>query len=299
MQFRDLCLVIALMAIWGFNFSMIRLGVTDVDPFIVAAGRFFFAAVPACFFIRKPTVPWRYLIGYGICFGIGVWGMGLCSIHFGLSSGMASVLQQADILTSVLVGAWFYKEKITARLWLSIIVATIGLVFASIYTNGNVTLMGGVFMLISVISWPLAGVIVRQSKTKSVFAFNIWGMVFAPLPLLVLSMVTHGSQVWSYAFQHWNGNTWLSVLFQAYPTTLLGYWLWNRMIIKYPMSYLAPFTLLVSVFALMSGYWIFGETLSPIQWVSCGLFLVGVGLIISPQSSLKKTDKLTDQDVSC
>ncbi|EKO3463873.1 EamA family transporter [Vibrio fluvialis] len=284
MQGRDLLLIISVMAIWGFNFSMIKLGVSEMDPLLIAAARFFCATFPIIFFVRKPNVQWRYLMAYGLVFGTGIWGMASCSITFGLSSGMASVLLQTDVLTTVLVGVLLYKEVISARMAAGIVLSVVGLVVSIIYTNGNVTLAGVVFIMISAICWPLAGVIVRKSGTRSAFAFNIWGMLFAPLPLVALSVGMNGWDVLSATYQQWNSNAWISVLFQAYPTTVFGYWVWNKMVLKYPMSQLAPMTLLVSVFALLSGYAIYDEQLSLAQWVSCSTFLLGIGLVLYPQS---------------
>ncbi|EOV1172158.1 EamA family transporter [Vibrio fluvialis] len=284
MQGRDLLLIISVMAIWGFNFSMIKLGVSEMDPLLIAAARFFCATFPIIFFVRKPNVQWRYLMAYGLVFGTGIWGMASCSITFGLSSGMASVLLQTDVLTTVLVGVLLYKEVISARMAAGIVLSVVGLVVSIIYTNGNVTLAGVVFIMISAICWPLAGVIVRKSGTRSAFAFNIWGMLFAPLPLVALSVGMNGWDVLSTTYQQWNGNAWISVLFQAYPTTVFGYWVWNKMVLKYPMSQLALMTLLVSVFALLSGYAIYDEQLSLAQWVSCSTFLLGIGLVLYPQS---------------
>ncbi|MBY7765653.1 EamA family transporter [Vibrio fluvialis] len=284
MQGRDLLLIISVMAIWGFNFSMIKLGVSEMDPLLIAAARFFCATFPIIFFVRKPNVQWRYLMAYGLVFGTGIWGMASCAITFGLSSGMASVLLQTDVLTTVLVGVLLYKEVISARMAAGIVLSVVGLVVSIIYTNGNVTLAGVVFIMISAICWPLAGVIVRKSGTRSAFAFNIWGMLFAPLPLVALSVGMNGWDVLSATYQQWNSNAWISVLFQAYPTTVFGYWVWNKMVLKYPMSQLAPMTLLVSVFALLSGYAIYDEQLSLAQWVSCSTFLLGIGLVLYPQS---------------
>ncbi|MCG6404609.1 EamA family transporter [Vibrio fluvialis] len=296
MQGRDLLLIISVMAIWGFNFSMIKLGVSEMDPLLIAAARFFCATFPIIFFVRKPNVQWRYLMAYGLVFGTGIWGMASCSITFGLSSGMASVLLQTDVLTTVLVGVLLYKEVISARMAPGIVVSVVGLVVSIIYTNGNVTLAGVLFIMISAICWPLAGVIVRKSSTRSAFAFNIWGMLFAPLPLVALSVGMNGWDVLSTTYQQWNSNAWISVLFQAYPTTVFGYWVWNKMVLKYPMSQLAPMTLLVSVFALLSGYAIYDEQLSLAQWVSCSTFLLGIGLVLYPQN--KKQPAFEKQTVS-
>lgn len=283
MQGRDLLLIISVMAIWGFNFSMIKLGVSEMDPLLIAAARFFCATFPIIFFVRRPTVPWRYLMAYGVVFGTGIWGMASCAITWGLSSGMASVLLQTDVLTTVLVGVLLYKEVISPRMAAGIVVSVAGLMVSIMYTNGNVTFAGVVLILIAAICWPLAGVIVRASGTRSAFAFNIWGMLFAPLPLVALSVGINGWEVLSTTYQQWNSNAWLSVLFQAYPTTVFGYWVWNKMVLKYPMSQLAPMTLLVSVFALLSGYALYDEQLSMAQWVSCSTFLLGIGLVLYPQ----------------
>ena len=280
MKGRDLLLIMVVMAIWGLNFSMIKLGVTEMDPLLIAAARFFCATFPIIFFIRRPNVPWRYLLGYGLVFGTGIWGMASSSITFGLSSGMASVLLQLDVLTTVLVGVLFYKEIISTRMWLGMTIALAGLLVSIMYTNSNVTLAGTIFILISAVCWPLAGVIVRQSGSRSAFAFTIWGMLFAPLPLIGLSVLLNGVEILEITYRQWNSNAWLSVLFQAYPTTLFGYWVWNKMLLRYPMSQMAPLTLLVSVFALVSGYFIYGEQLSSAQWISCAAFLVGIGLVL-------------------
>ncbi len=282
MQGKHLLLIIGVMVIWGVNFSAIKLGVSQLDPLLVAAARFFFATFPIIFFVRKPSVPLRYFVAYGVVFGTGVWGMASCAITFGLSSGMASVLLQTDVLTSVLIGALFYKEIITKRMWYGIMTAVVGLMLSIIYTNGNITFSGIIFILISAICWPVAGVIIRQSGTKHPFAFNIWGMLFAPIPLVLLSISLNGMSGFILTYERWNNDAWFSVLFQAYPTTLFGYWVWNNMILKYPMAQLAPMTLLTSVFALLSGYVIFGEMLSMVQWVSCALFLAGIVLVLYP-----------------
>ncbi len=284
MQGKHLALTISVMVIWGVNFSAIKLGVSQLDPLLIAAARFFLAAFPIVFFVRKPKVPLRYFAAYGLVFGTGVWGMASCAITFGLSSGMASVLLQMDVLTSIIIGVMLYKEIITKQMWCGIITALLGLGLSIIYTNGNITFWGTIFILISAICWPLAGVIIRQSGTKHPFAFNIWGMLFAPIPLVLLSVWLNGISGLFTTYEQWNHDAWFSVLFQAYPTTLFGYWVWNKMLLKYPMTKLAPMTLLTSVFALFSGYIIFGEMLSTVQWVSCTLFLVGIVIVLYPNS---------------
>ena len=279
---NDLFLAIFVMAIWGFNFSMIKMGITEVHPLLATAARFTLAVIPAIFFIRRPNVAWRYLFSYGLVFGVGIWGMASWSITAGLSSGMSSVLLSSNALISMAVGVFIHKEAASKRKVVGAITALIALMVLVSATNGNVTLQGGIFIMIAATCWTIMGMIVKASKTTQAFAFNVWGMLFAPIPLVMFAMSIYGPNIVTEAFEVWDMNTTIAVLFQAYPTTLFGYWVWNRLLIRYPLSTTAPMTLLVPVFALISGYYMYDEMLSTAQVVACVLFLIGIGLIVKP-----------------
>lgn len=285
MKRNDLLLAIAVMAIWGFNFSMIKMGVTNVHPLLATAARFALAVTPAIFFIARPNVAWRYLISYGLVFGVGIWGMASWSITAGLSSGISSVLLSTNVIIGMVVGVWVFKEQASRRKIVGALMAMTALCVLVLSTTGNVTLAGVILIMIAACSWTLMGVIVKASKTTQAFAFNVWGMLFAPIPLVMFAVALHGEQILWSAVENWDWNTTVAVLFQAYPTTLFGYWVWNRTLIKYPLSTAAPLTLMVPVFALISGYFMYDEQLSSAQVIASGLFLVGIGLIVKPATN--------------
>ena len=60
---RHLLLVIAVMAVWGFNFVPIHWGLESFSPLLFAALRFTLVAFPACLFIRPPQIHWGYVVG--------------------------------------------------------------------------------------------------------------------------------------------------------------------------------------------------------------------------------------------
>jgi len=282
MKRNDLLLAVLVMAIWGFNFSMIKMGVTNVHPLLATAARFALAVFPAIFFIPRPKVAWRYLVSYGLVFGVGIWGMASWSITAGLSSGMSSMLLSGNVLIGMAVGIVIFKEESPVRKLVGAALALCALVVLVSATTGNVTLNGVILIMIAACSWTLMGVIVKKSQTTQAFAFNVWGMLFAPIPLVLFAVSLHGEQILWQAVELWDWSTTIAVVFQAYPTTLFGYWVWNMMLIKYPLSTTAPLVLLVPVFALISGYFMYDEVLSLAQIVASGLFLIGIGLIVKP-----------------
>ena len=56
MTHRDLLAALLVAALWGFNFSVIKLGVAELDPFVLAALRFALCAVPLVFVLPRPPV---------------------------------------------------------------------------------------------------------------------------------------------------------------------------------------------------------------------------------------------------
>lgn len=275
---QDSLLLVLLMALWGFNFSVIKLGVNNVDPFILTALRFSLAVLPLIFFVRRPDVPWRYLMTYGLTFGVGVWGLTTLSVSAGLSSGLASLLLDMSVISSLLVGRYLLKEQVTVSKVLGSVLALIGLGLIIWHQDATVTPLGIALVLSASVFWSINGLIVKRSGTRAVFAFNIWGMAFAPIPLFVLALCVSGPSSVMQSIADINGSVLFSAAFQAYPTTLLGYWFWNKMIVKYSVSSVAPMTLLVPVFALIGGYIFFGESLDAVQAIAAVVILLGVAV---------------------
>lgn len=276
MSIRDLLIGISLMCLWGLNFSVIKLGADQINPILLTAMRFFFAMFPAILFISRPQVPIRYLVAYGLSFGVGIWGMMTWSITLGLSAGMSGVLLQLSLVFSLLLGWGYLKESIQLKKKIGASLALLGLAVTLMLQDGSVPKSALLFALIASFSWSLTALIVKVSKTKQVFAFSVWGMSFAPIPLLILAWVSHGADVFVALPGQLNTSVWFSVLFQAYPTTLLGYWIWNKLVLKYPLSTTSLLTTLVPVFGILGSVVFYGEQLSQTKLLACGLILSGL-----------------------
>lgn len=281
MNNKDLLLCIFVMIIWGLNFSVIKLGVNEIDPLLLTALRFTFAVFPAVFFVKRPQVKWRYLVAYGLTFAIGVWGMGSWSIQAGLSAGMASVLMQMNVVISLLVGYFLLKESVTSMRVLGSIIAIMGLILSVSVTDGSVTTLGLFLILLASLSWSITSLIVKKAGTKEVFSFSIWGMLFAPLPLFTLAYFQSAPEQLMTLNSLFNSSVLFSVLFQAYPVTLFGYWVWNRLLVKYPLSTVAPLSLLVPIFGLLGSAVFYQEQIGWVKAMSCLLVITGliIGLI--------------------
>jgi O-acetylserine/cysteine efflux transporter len=87
----------------------------------------------------------------------------------------------------------------------------------------------------------------------------------------------------------------LSILFQVYPNTLFGYWVWNSLLKRYPVSTVAPLSLLVPVFGLLGSVMIFNETLSLNKIVAVVFIVSGLGVGLYGQRVLSALLKRSDR----
>jgi drug/metabolite transporter (DMT)-like permease len=287
MNNRDLLLGIFVMIIWGLNFSVIKLGVNEIDPLLLTALRFTLAVIPAVFFVKRPPVEWRYLVAYGLTFAIGVWGMGSWSIQAGLSAGMASVLMQMNVVISLLVGYFLLKESVTSMRVVGSIIAILGLALSVSVTDGSVTTLGLLLIVLASLSWSITSLIVKKAGTKEVFSFSIWGMLFAPLPLFMLAYLQSDHEQLLTFNLLLNRSVIFSVLFQAYPVTLFGYWVWNRLLVKYPLSTVAPLSLLVPIFGLLGSALFYQEQIGLVKAIGCLLVITGLVIGLIKMAKLK------------
>ncbi|MCW5235550.1 EamA family transporter [Verminephrobacter eiseniae] len=276
MKPKHLALAILITAIWGLNFSVIKIGLKSVDPFILAGIRFSLCALPVVFFIKRPDTPWRYLLAYGFVFGVGLWGVVNLGIHAGLSAGIASLVLQFSAFFTILFGAVVFHESVSKYQLTGIVIALLGLASIILVSDGTVTLTGVALVIFGAISWSVANVIIKKSGTREVLAFLVWSSLFSPLPLFAIAYLTRGMAGYAALAIQLDLPTVLSILFQAYPTTVFGYWIWNSLLKQYPVSTVAPLSLLVPIFGMLGSVAIFHEVLGLTKVLAIVLIVAGL-----------------------
>jgi O-acetylserine/cysteine efflux transporter len=275
---KDLFLALLVTAIWGANFSVIKLGLASVDPFILAGLRFTLCAFPAVFLVRRPKVSLGYLASYGLLFGVGLWGVVNLGIQAGLSAGIASLVLQFSAFFTILLGSFVFKESISKYQYIGIVVALFGLASIITITDGSATLLGVVLVIVGALSWSAANIIIKKSGTTDVLAFLIWSSLFSPIPLFAIAFLQHGASGYVETFSRFNWTAIFSILFQVGPTTLFGYWIWNVLLKKYPVSAVAPLSLLVPIFGMLGSMLIFGEHIGPAKVLATAFIVLGLAI---------------------
>lgn len=276
MPFKDFILAIGIMAVWGVNFSVIKLGMETLDSFMLNALRFFLCAFPLVFFVRKPDIKWRYIAAYGLLFGVGVWGMVGLGIYYGASAGVASLIIQLSAFLVVVLGAFIFKERLNLGQYIGLGLALIGLFLIASVADGSATLLGIGLVMFAAFALSASIIMFKYLQIKQMFGLLVWSSLFSPIPLFALAYFVNGAEPFAQLAVNLTPLTIFSLLFQAYPTTLLGRLIFNNMIVKYPMAQVIPISFLVPIFGFLGSYIIFDEQIGAIKIISCGLIIIGL-----------------------
>ena len=81
-------LALAVAAVWGSNFVVIKLGLAQLPPLLFATLRFALAAFPLVLFLPRPPVRWHNLAAYGLAIGLGTFGLLFLAMTRHISPGL-------------------------------------------------------------------------------------------------------------------------------------------------------------------------------------------------------------------
>ncbi|MGK9231691.1 EamA family transporter [Inquilinus limosus] len=283
---RHILLALLVAAIWGFNFVVIRIGLGNFPPLLLAALRFILAALPAVL-LPRPQVPWPRMIAIGLTLFVGQFAFLFPGMLLGMPAGLASIVLQSQAFFTMLVAALALRERPTGRQIGGGAIAFVGLaVIASTADGGDVTAIGLALTLAAALSWACGNVLLRGAGKVDMLPMIVWLSLVPPLPLLALSAAIEGPAAIGHALASvsWTGIG--TVLYLAVPTTLLGFGIWGHLLKLYPAATVAPFSLLVPIFGAASAALVLGERFGPARLLGMALILLGLAAVALPVARL-------------
>lgn len=279
MRPRDLVLALLVILVWGVNFAVIKVGLVGVPPLLLAALRFMLAAFPALLFFKAPKVPLRLYLAFGLTMSVGQFAFLFSAIHVGMPSGLASlVLQSQSFFTLVLTAMWL-RERWQGNQLAGLLLAAGGLVLIGSAHGASMPLAGFLLTVAAAAMWACGNIVSRavgRHGPMNQLAFVVWASLVPPLPLLALSWWLEGPVAITAALQDFRIQSFASVAYLAWAATLFGYAVWTFLLSRYPVNRVAPFTLLVPLVGLSTGWLAFGEVLQPVHFAGGALLMVGL-----------------------
>ncbi len=274
---RHALLALAIVAVWGTNFVVIKLALGHLPPLLFATLRFAVAAVPGVFILRRPAVPLRELALYGILIGVGQFGLLFIAIRGGVAPGLASLVVQSQVFFTIGLAAWLGGERVKPVQVAALLLGAAGLAVIASHSTGS-SLAGIGLVLGAAFGWAAGNIVQRRAVGVDMLAYVVWASVFAVPPLLVLAVLADGVPAVVAGVRDASVATWTAVAWQAVGNTMFGYGAWGFLLTRYPAAAVAPWSLLVPVFGLGAAALLLGEPLPAWKLAAGALVLTGLAL---------------------
>ncbi|UKA59346.1 EamA family transporter [Arthrobacter sp. FW306-2-2C-D06B] len=289
MNIRHSALAVLVAVLWGLNFVAIDFGLhpgngsggaADVPPLLFVAIRFVLVVFPCIFFVPKPDVSWKAIIGVGLFMSAGQFGLLYLGMALGMPAGLASLVLQAQVLLTVLLAARFLGERPSKRQLTGVVLGVAGLALVAVGRSLVAPVVPLMIVLAAALSWAAGNIIARKAKAASGLGLVVWSGAVVPLPLAGLSLIVDGPAAVVGTLTNLQPATILSALYTAIFASLVGYGIWNRLLSLYPSSAVVPFTLLVPVVGMTAAWLLISEVPTTAELAGGFLLLGGVATAV-------------------
>ena len=271
-------------SIWGGMFIAVRLSVFVIPPVPLVWMRYGTALIALLALIRFLHVnlhidraDWKLLRLSALC------GQTI-SIVTQETGTMLTSAQTGSVITAatptfmVVFGWWLLHEKLTAGRVLSVVLATIGVLFIVFDPdNVKVSALGGLSLFVAAVTWALMSVLVKFLSKYSVITVTFYSVLIAFLCLTPYGLwwLTSDADIGAMA----SPDIWGSVLYLGFISTTAGFCLWNKGLTYMDASIGGLFMFFQPIVGTLLGWLLLDEPVT--EYFGIGFVLIAVGVILA------------------
>jgi len=270
-------LALAVVAVWGTNFVIMKFALGHLPPLTLAALRFTFAMFPAIFFCKRPA-GWGNLAAYGLLIGVGQFGALYIAMDGHISPGLASLVVQVQAFFTIGLAMGLTGERVRSFQLAALALAAAGLAWLMVHSNAEVTPLGLGLTLGAALGWAGGNIVARRAGQVNMVAYVVWSSLFAAPALFALAFVVEGAPAVGAGIRGADAATWAAVLWQSAGNSLFGYAAWAWLLARHPAATVSPLALLVPVFGMGASAIFLHEPLSSWKLTAAALVLGGLAL---------------------
>jgi len=259
-------------------------GVLGMPAFLLAGLRFSLVAFPAILFVRRPPIPLRWLVVYGMTISFGQFAFLFLAIKLGMPAGLASLVLQAQAFFTLLLGALLLAEKLRWNHIVGIIIATLGMFMLATagmegQTTAGITLTTMMLTLAAALSWGLGNItnkIIMRNRKVPIMSLVVWSALVPIAPFFACSLLFDGQAAILNSLLHIGLQTILALIYLAFIATIIGYAIWGNLLSRYETWRVAPLSLLVPVVGIITAALVLDEHLSGQQMLGATIIILGL-----------------------
>lgn len=254
--FQVVCAV-AVPLLWGYQFVAIKVGVAEFPPLFFLALRFAAIALLLIPFVKRPT---RRQLGPVAAISVFLGGLnfGLFYVGLGLGSGsMSAVAYQLATPFTILLAWPMLAERPSLTTSAGVAIAFAGVVVLAAGPDLTANALPLLLVVGAAFAFAISNILAKRYGPFDPLMLMGWSSLLTVPQVALMSLLLEQGQLASLVAADARG--WLALAYTIFIGGILGFGLWFWLIAHCSMSRVAPFGLLLPVFAVMSSVLFLGD----------------------------------------
>ncbi|RDV05849.1 DMT family transporter [Undibacter mobilis] len=257
--------------LWGFQFVVIKVGVTEFPPLFFLALRFLGVALLLVPLVKRPA-PAQVGPVMAISVFLGGLNFGLFYVGLQLGSGsMSAVAYQLATPFTILLAWPLLAERPSLASAGGVVLAFAGVIVLAAAPNLAVSVLPLMLVVGAAFAFAVSNVLTKRYGPFEPLMLMGWTSLLTVPQVLAMSFVLERGQMASLSLADHRG--WFALAYTVFIGGIVGFGLWFWLIARSSMNRVAPFGLLLPVFAVMSSAFFLGEPVT-IRLAAGGLLAI-------------------------
>lgn len=267
---------VAVPLLWGYQFVAIKVGVLEFPPLFFLALRFLAIALLLIPFVKRPT---RQQFGSVAVISVFLGGLnfGLFYVGLGLGSGSMSAIAYQLATPFTILLAWpLLAERPSLTTSSGVGVAFVGVVVLAAGPGLTANVLPLLLVVGAAFAFAVSNVLTKRYGPFDPLMLMGWSSLLTVPQVTLMSLFLEHGQLASLVTADQRG--WLALAYTIFIGGILGFSLWFWLIARCSMGRIAPFGLLLPVFAVISSVLFLGDEVTPKLVIGGLLAMSGVAI---------------------
>ncbi len=283
---KQLILLVLLTLVWGLNWPIMKMGVTEFPALsfralsmLIGLPVLGLALVVMKVPFRLPRQYWPELVLL-TALNMLVWHALIIIAVKSLSSGRAAILGYTMPIFSAVLGALYFGNKLLPRAWGGVAAAALGVVLLLWHEFTNLTgrPLGVLLALTAAATWAVGTQLLRRSKMPvQTLTISFWMTAITTVFMCILSA--------SFEQPQWKApspTAWATILYNAVMIFGFAHAAWFFLARTLPPVASTLSVMFIPVLGVFSGAVWLGEVLHWQDWTAVGLMVVAIASVLWP-----------------
>ncbi len=286
---RALAALVLLTMVWGLNWPLMKFALREMSPLYFRAatmsvGVLLLMAVARLrgVSLAVPSGAWKPLTLLALPNVLGWHLFSILGVQ-ALASGRAAILGFTMPIWTILIGVFFFGEKLTRRGILSAACAAIAVALLVAHELSALTgrPVGIVWMQVAAVCWALGTFLMRRTTLKlSTEVITIWMMALSSVAFWLLALMLEPPPL-----QTFSGPMWWSLLWGAAINYGVAQIIWFGMARNLPPQASSFALMAVPLVGTATAGWIVDEWPRPTDWVAAAFVMVAILSALWPRAA--------------